>query len=226
MGTGLGEGQGSMEPGIIVPVSRLSPTQSRTSGRPGPKYGRFEFTIADRALQFRTQPGVFSSDGPDEGSLLLVDAVLPVVRPHMVVVDLGTGVGLIGLSLAVLLTRGEMWMVDSDIRAARLAEENAQLNGVANTQVVLGDVTLDLPSSLRCDLVVSNPPTHSGKEVLGRFVDESYAVLRPGGRMYVVVNRLLSIRAMMSDRFGDVEQVARRKGFVVFAAQKQRRKRE
>jgi 16S rRNA (guanine1207-N2)-methyltransferase len=204
-----------------------SPVDDRHSGgkRPEPGYGLFEFTVADRTLRFRTQPGVFSSDGPDVGSHLLLDAVLPVVKPHMVVVDLGTGVGLIGLSLAGLVTRGEMWMVDSDIRAARLAAENAQLNGITNAHVVLGDVTLDLPSSLRCDLVVSNPPTHSGKEVLLRFVDESYALLRPGGRMYVVVNRLLSIRAMMCERFGDVEQVARRKGFVVLAAQKQRRRR-
>lgn len=117
-------------------------------------------------------------------------------------------------------------MVDSDIRAVRLAEQNATLNGATNAHVVLGDVTIDLPPRLRFDLVVSNPPTHSGKEVLARFVDESYAVLRPGGRMFVVVNRLLSIRAMMAERFGEVEQVARRKGFVVLAAQKARRIRE
>ena len=182
--------------------------------------------MADRSLQFLTQAGVFSADGPDDGSLLLLEAVLPVVKPHMTVADLGSGIGLIGLSLAGKLVRGEVWMVDSDVRAVRLAEQNVTLNEVTNAHVVLGDVTLDLPRKLRFDLVVSNPPTHSGKEVLARFVDESYAVLRPGGRMYVVVNRLLSIRAMMSERFGDVEQVARRKGFVVLAAQKPRRTRE
>lgn len=203
-----------------------SPIDDRQRGTkwPGPKYGSFEFTVGERTLRFQTQPGVFSSDGPDEGSVLLLDAVLSVVKPHMVIVDLGTGVGLIGLSLAGLATRGEVWLVDSDVRAVRLAQENAQLNGVTNAHVVLGDVTLDLPPGVRSDLVVSNPPTHSGKEVLARFVDESYDVLRPGGRIYVVVNRLLSVRNMMADRFGDVEQVSRHKGFVVLAAQKQRRR--
>lgn len=204
------------------------PGRARSTGgkRPGPKLGQFQLTIADRPLRFYTQPGVFSADGPDDGSVLLLEAVLPVVKPHMVVVDLGTGIGFLGLSLAGKLSRGEVWMVDSDIRAVRLAEQNATLNGATNAHVVLGDVTIDLPPRLRFDLVVSNPPTHSGKEVLARFVDESYAVLRPGGRMFVVVNRLLSIRAMMAERFGEVEQVARRKGFVVLAAQKARRIRE
>jgi 16S rRNA (guanine1207-N2)-methyltransferase len=203
------------------------PKDVRSDGgkRPGPTYGLFELEVADRSIQFRTQPGVFSADGPDDGSRLLLDVVLSAVKPHMKVLDLGTGVGLIGLSLAGRLGRGEVWMVDSDIRAVRLAEQNAKVNGVANAHVVLGDVTLDLPPGLRFDLVVSNPPTHSGKEVLARFVDESYAILRPGGRMFVVVNRILSIRAMMVERFGDVEQLARRKGFVVLMAQKLRRSR-
>jgi 16S rRNA (guanine1207-N2)-methyltransferase len=191
--------------------------------RPSRAYGLFESTVAGRPLKFHTQPGVFSADGPDEGSLLLIEAVLPVVKPHVVVLDLGAGVGLIGLSLAPLLTRGEVWMVDPDIRAVRLEEENTRLNNVTNAHVVLGDITLDLPPRLRFDLVVSNPPTHSGKEVLAGFVEESYRVLRPGGWMYVVVNRLLSIRAMMAETFGEVEQVSRRQGFVVLRAQKPRR---
>jgi len=109
-------------------------------------YGEFELTVVGRTLRFRTQAGVFSADGPDAGSLLLLDSVLPAVKPHMTVVDLGTGIGLIGLAVAGLLSRGEVWMVDSDIRAVRLAEQNVQRNGITNAHVVLGDVTLDLPS--------------------------------------------------------------------------------
>jgi 16S rRNA (guanine1207-N2)-methyltransferase len=167
---------------------------------------------------------VFSQDGPDEGTLLLLEVVRPRVKPHMTVLDLGTGVGLIGVTLAPLLTRGEVWMVDSDIRATRLAEENVRRNGCVNAHIVLGDVTLDLPERLRFDLVVSNPPTHEGKDVLKAFVDESCQILKPGGAIFVVVNRLLSIRALLQDSFGNVEQEARRKGFIVFRAEKKRRR--
>jgi 16S rRNA (guanine1207-N2)-methyltransferase len=186
----------------------------------------FELPVGDRRLTFRTQPGVFSQDGPDDGSLLLLDAVLPRVKPHNTVLDLGTGVGLLGLSVAGLLTRGEVWMVDSDIRAVRLAQQNIELNQIKNAHVVLGDITEDLPEHLRFDLVLSNPPTHSGKEVLARFVDESFRVLRPGGSLYLVVNRLLSVRDMMARTFGEAEQVQRHKGFIVLQAQKPRRQRQ
>jgi 16S rRNA (guanine1207-N2)-methyltransferase len=182
-------------------------------------------TIASRRLTFRTQAGVFSQDGPDDGSMLLLETVLPQVKPHQTVLDLGSGVGLLGLSVASLLTRGEVWLADSDIRAVRLSEENIELNNIKNAHVVLSDITLDLPPT-RFDLVLSNPPTHSGKEVLASFIEESYSVLRPGGWLYLVVNRLLSIRDMMDGIFGSVEQVARRKGFIILRAQKQRRGRE
>jgi 16S rRNA (guanine1207-N2)-methyltransferase len=174
-------------------------------------------------LVFATQPGVFSHDAPDEGTLLLLDVVIPLLKSHQRVLDLGCGVGIIGLAAAASLTRGEVWMVDSDIRAVRLAEQNARLNGVENAHVVLGDITLDLPP-LRFDLVLSNPPTHSGKEVLAAFVRESHEVLRPGGRLYFVVNRLLSVRDAMAATFGNAEQVERRKGFLVFRSEKKRLK--
>jgi 16S rRNA (guanine1207-N2)-methyltransferase len=187
-------------------------------------WGSFHLDRGGRRLVFRTQPGIFSQYGPDEGTLLLLETVLPLVKPHMSVLDLGAGIGIIGLAVAPLVPRGEVWMVDSDVRAIRLAEENVRLNGIENVHVVLGDITLDLPPRLRFHLVLSNPPTHSGKEVLQSFVEESYAVLRPGGSLYVVVNRLLSVRDTMEQTFGRAEQVERSKGFIVLRAEKVRRR--
>ena len=181
----------------------------------------FELDVAGRDLTFETQPGVFSQDGADEGTLLLLNAALSAVKPHHTVLDLGSGIGIIGLSVAGALTRGEVWMVDSDIRAVRLTQRNAELNHVENAHVILGDITRDLPA-VRFDLVLSNPPTHSGKEVLDAFVSEAHEVLRPGGWLYLVVNRLLSVREMMASRFGNTDLVDRRKGFIVLRSQKLR----
>jgi 16S rRNA (guanine1207-N2)-methyltransferase len=183
----------------------------------------FSVEVGERRLTFSSQPGVFSSDGLDEGTSLLLDVVMPMVKPHMTVLDLGAGVGVLGIVLATKLERGEVWMVDVDIRAIRLAEENVRRNGIDNARIVLGDTTLDLPSKQRFDLVVSNPPTHSGREVLASFVGESWEVLRPGGSLYLVVNRLLSVRQTMEEVFGSSELIERRKGFIVFRATKPRR---
>lgn len=202
------------------------PNQTKHRGKYRTReFGRFELELDGRNFSFCTQPGVFSQYGPDEGTLLLLDVALPRVKPHMTVLDLGTGVGIIGIAAATRATRGEVWMVDVDIRAVRLAEENVGLNHIENAHVLASDITLDLPEALRFDLVLSNPPTHSGKDVLQSFVGESYDLLRPGGSLYAVVNRLLSVKDMMEETFGNVEQIERRKGFLVLRSEKERRAR-
>lgn len=184
--------------------------------------GSFILERGERRLSFQTQAGVFSQDGPDEGSLLLLESVLPEVKPHQTVLDLGCGVGLLGLTLAGQLSRGEVWLADSDLRAVRLTQANIDENRIDNAHAVLSDITLDLPR-LRVDMVVTNPPTHSGKEVLFSFVEESFNILRPGGWLYLVVNRLLSVRDMMTATFGNVDLVQRRHGFLIYRSQKVRR---
>jgi 16S rRNA (guanine1207-N2)-methyltransferase len=117
-------------------------------------------------------------------------------------------------------------LVDSDIRATRLAERNIGLNGVTNATVLLGDGTNDLPPKSRFDVVVSNPPTHSGREVLDEMVAGAFQHLKARGQLYLVINRLLSLKHEVEDVFGSSEVVARSKGFVVIRAQKQPPKRD
>jgi 16S rRNA (guanine1207-N2)-methyltransferase len=147
------------------------------------------------------------------------------ITPTTRVLDLGTGYGVIGLVAAKLAPRGSATLVDSDIRATRLAQRNIELNGVTNAEVILGDGVHDLPSKARFDVVVSNPPTHSGREVLDDFVAGAYHVLKPRGQLYLVVNRLLSLRREVDRVFGSSEVLARSKGFVVIRATKQARTR-
>src|SRR4051812_3520224 len=109
-------------------------------------------------LRLATQPGVFSDDAVDPGTRLLVEAIH--VSPTARVLDLGCGYGPIGIVAAKLATKGEVVLVDSDIRATRLAQRNLELNGVTNATVVLGDGTHDLPPKQKFHVIVSNPPTH------------------------------------------------------------------
>jgi 16S rRNA (guanine1207-N2)-methyltransferase len=169
-------------------------------------------------LQFETQAGVFSHRELDEGTRLLIDAMR--VSPTAKVLDLGCGWGAIGIVAAKLATKGHVTLVDSDIRATRLTERNLALNGVTNADVILGDGLLDLPPKSRFDIVASNPPTHSGREVLDEMVEGAYKVLRPRGQLYLVINRLLSLRKKVEDLFGPTETIARHKGFVVIRAVK------
>jgi 16S rRNA (guanine1207-N2)-methyltransferase len=169
-------------------------------------------------LRLETRPGVFAAHGLDTGTRLLIEAMR--VSPAARVLDLGCGSGAIGIVAARLATRGSAVLVDSDIRATRLAQRNLELNGVTNAEVVLGDGVHDLPAKSRFDVVASNPPTHSGREVLDEFVAGAYKLLRPRGQFYLVVNRLLSLRREVERVFGNAETVAQAKGFVVIRAVK------
>lgn len=172
--------------------------------------------VRDFELRLATQAGVFAHKGLDPGSRLLIEVMR--VSPTARVLELGCGYGSIGIVAAKLAAKGEAVLVDSDIRATRLAERNLQLNGVTNARVVLGDGTHDLPPKSRFDVVVSNPPTHSGREVLDDFVASAYKVLKPRGQLFMVINRLLSLKHEIEEVFGNVETVARSKGYVVVRA--------
>jgi 16S rRNA (guanine1207-N2)-methyltransferase len=169
-------------------------------------------------LRFETQAGVFSHRELDTGTRLLIGAMRVSPRSH--VLDLGCGYGAIGIVAAKLASQGHVTLVDSDIRATRLTERNLALNGIENADVVLGDGFRDLPAKTRYEVIVSNPPTHSGREVLDEMVAGAYKALKPRGQLFLVINRLLSLRREVEQLFGNSEVVGREKGFVVIRAVK------
>jgi len=176
--------------------------------------------ISERGFELRlhTQPGVFAHRELDEGSRLLIEAMR--ISPTARVLDWGCGYGAMGLVAAKLATRGHVTLIDVDIRATRLTQRNLEANAITNADVVLGDGLRDLPPKARFDVIVSNPPTHSGREVLDQLVAGAYKALRPRGQLYLVINRLLSLRREVDSVFGGSETVARHKGFVVLRAVK------
>lgn len=106
---------------------------------------------------------------------------------HPVVVDLGTGSGAIGLSVAAEVAGARVWA--TDVSTAALAVARANLAGLgtrAGTRVRLveGDWWAALPPELRgtVDLVVSNPPYVADDEALPPEVAdwEPEAALRAG----------------------------------------------
>ena len=81
----------------------------------------------------------------------------------MVVVDLGTGSGAIGLSIAQERERVEVWLTDASAEALDVARANLAGLGRAATRVTIapaGEWFAALPNDLRgrVDLIVSNPP--------------------------------------------------------------------
>jgi release factor glutamine methyltransferase len=135
---------------------------------------------------------------------VLVDIALELVRGRegLRIVDLGTGSGVIGLSLAAeLFPRvGEVWLVDASAAALEVARANAAGVGRAGAvvRVAEGDWFGALPESLRgvVDLVVANPPYIAEGDVE---VDESVARWEPHVALYSGADGLDAIRRIVAD---------------------------
>lgn len=100
------------------------------------------------------EPGMAFGTGQHpstRGCLVLLEQLFP-ATPHAVVVDLGTGSGILAIT-AALLGAGRAWAVDVDPEARRIAQRNATLNRV-DTIVRVCDSLEQVREP--CDLLMAN----------------------------------------------------------------------
>lgn len=76
----------------------------------------------------------------------------------LTILDICTGTGCIGLSLAKALPQSMIYLVDISPLACATAQENALKNNLTNVTILQSDLFTNLPRELRFDLIVSNPP--------------------------------------------------------------------
>ena len=68
------------------------------------------------------------------------------------------------------------------------------------------------------DVIVTDPPFHSGPYVRSRFVAGPASHLRPGGRVFLVARRSAGYARAMNATFGNVNQVAQEGGYTILAS--------
>ncbi|MHB8642772.1 MAG: N5-glutamine methyltransferase family protein [Gaiellaceae bacterium] len=130
-------------------------------------------------LTFRTAPGrVFT---PRPTTEALVDAALRHIDGKLLTVaDVGTGAGVIGITLAVEAPQIEVFATDINPDAVALARENAERLGVTDrVHVLQGDLLQPLPEPV--DIVVANLPYIPESEARSEYAGEPpEAVYAPG----------------------------------------------
>ncbi|MFC0129796.1 peptide chain release factor N(5)-glutamine methyltransferase [Ralstonia solanacearum] len=109
---------------------------------------------------FQVTPAVLI---PRPDTELLVEQALDRIedRDAPNVLDLGTGSGIIAVTIALTRRDACVWATDASADALAVAAGNAQTLGAANVHVALGDWYSALPESdaqPMFDLIVSNPP--------------------------------------------------------------------
>ena len=166
-----------------------------------------EAVLLGRDLRFTTGAGLFSKGRIDDGTRLLIEA-LPPDHQWRDVLDLGCGYGAIGIVVASRWPQVRVAMADIDPLAVSAASANAGLNHLGERcEAFVSDGTSAMVDR-RFDAVLSHLPTHVPKSTLGRLIDESARVLRPGGELIAVTASAVDLRDRISSVFGTVTVLA------------------
>lgn len=181
---------------------------------------RFSDTLLGQHLQFTTTWGIFSPEGIDAGTHLLLEHLeIPADADCL---DIGCGYGPLGMAMARLAPQGRTLMVDKDFMAVEYANRNCALNGITNAKAQLSNGLQHIDPTLKFDLIVSNLPAKASKEQHYLFLYDSLARLKPGGRFYVVtINGLREFMGRtLKEVFGNYDKLKQGKVYTVAMAEK------
>lgn len=173
------------------------------------------------SLTIKTLPGVFSRDGLDAGSNLL----LSTLKPHMKgkVLDMGCGAGVLSAMLASFSPKVRLFMTDVNAAAIEASKATLAANELEG-EVFASNVYSDVNG--RYDMIISNPPFHDGMQTS---LDAAQTLIRGavkhlnmGGELRIVANAFLPYPQILDETFGSHEVLLQNGRFKVYRAVLQR----
>lgn len=184
-------------------------------------FGLIRTHLRGKPFDFMTASGVFSKDRIDLGTRLLIESM--VLPEKGCVLDIGCGYGAVGIAAAVFNPNLHVAMVDINVRAVRLARQNAGLNHAWNVAIRRGRFYEPVRDTV-FDCVLSNPPVSAGMKTVEAIITEAPAHLSCGATLQMVVKSKIGgkrLQSIFKEAFGNVEVLARESGYRVLVSQKQ-----
>ncbi|MBN3490875.1 class I SAM-dependent methyltransferase [Acholeplasma equirhinis] len=145
----------------------------------------YNLTLFGMNLKLTTDKGVFSRDGLDYGSKTLIEAI-QIDEKTTSLLDMGCGVGVMGIVLKKQYPSLKLTMSDVNLRAVELAKKNALANKV-EANILASDLFTQIEDSF--DLIMSNPPIRAGKKVIYTLYADAYKHLNNEGSLWIVVRK-------------------------------------
>ncbi len=180
---------------------------------------QIHYVINGVSFTLTTDKGVFSKSELDEGSRLLIETLSSLPLGNKIL-DIGCGYGPVGLSLAYITPSLNVICSDVNTRALALCEKNASSLGLSHRVTCLqSDIYVEIEGQF--DSIVSNPPIRAGKKVTYAIYTGAKDHLIDGGSLYIVIRKKQgapSVMEFLKETFGNVEVLAKKKGFYVLKA--------
>ena len=179
---------------------------------------QIKYTFLGKELTFTTDNGVFSKDRVDYGTNVLLNS-LEDLSSIKTVLDVGCGVGVIGISIASKYNHLNVDMVDVNEKAVSLTNENIKYNKLNNCCCFVSDVYSTVDN--KYDMIISNPPIRAGKVIVHKIAEEAKLHLNQKGFFYAVVQKKQgadSFKKKLEEVYGNVEIVNKDSGYIIFKA--------
>ncbi|EDB7574084.1 16S rRNA (guanine(1207)-N(2))-methyltransferase RsmC [Salmonella enterica] len=166
-------------------------------------------------LTIKTLPGVFSRDGLDVGSQLLLSTLTPHTKGK--VLDVGCGAGVLSAALASHSPKVRLTLCDVSAPAVEASRATLAANGLEG-EVFASNVFSEVKG--RFDMIISNPPFHDGMQTS---LDAAQTLIRgavrhlnSGGELRIVANAFLPYPKILDETFGFHEVIAQTERFKVY----------
>ena len=104
-------------------------------------------------------------------------------NPNPVILDLGTGSGCIGISLAKNIPSAIVFATDISPEAIRITNDNAELHKVIVNTIIDDILHTQLDKNLKFDIIVSNPPYVRDQEK--QFMHDNVLNFEPASALFV-----------------------------------------
>ena len=154
-----------------------------------------KFNFDNKVFSIYSDNGVFSKDRFDYGTRVLLNSV-DIDKLSGNVLDLGCGLGVVGIILGTFNKGINIDMVDINERAIDLAKNNLVLNNV-KANVFVSDIYSNIDN--KYDFIITNPPIRAGKNVIRGFLLGSYDYLKDDGILYFVMRKDHGVKSMIKE---------------------------
>lgn len=179
-----------------------------------------EYVIDGIQFTLVSDRGVFSKNTLDQGSATLIKALL-FEDLQGSLLDLGSGIVIIGLTLAKLKNNLQVTLLEINRRALDLSKKNAEILSLSNVDIRYSDCYQAVAPDEKFTVIVTNPPIRAGKKTVYEFLGGSRAHLLDNGRLYFVMRKshgALSAARYVEEVFGNCQLIKRHQGYYIYRA--------
>lgn len=209
---------------LVTPPHYFSPQTTLLSAQQLESFQSRPQVVNGQTLQFLTPRGVFSREGVDEGTRILLQHWMAQAPPDYAgtLADLGCGWGAVAAFVAARYPQSQVYAVDINPRAAQVCAHNLSRNELTNCAVWSGDGLVATRPDFFDD-ILCNPPIRAGNATIARLFEDAQRALKLRGELWVVIRTAQGAKSWakrLQANFGNCETVALDKGYRVLRCRK------